>query len=139
MKLGSDSGDFVELARQDGDAYDVLLNVSVRRAGFSATADTWVSAEAWHAFAQQLAILEERRQGEARVESISPGELLLVVRSVDRAGHLGVEGQIGTRTYDTEVSMHFSVFAFDPSQLPGFARSARDISAAVAAPRAPTT
>lgn len=60
----------------------------------------------------------------------------LVVRSLDRAGHLGVEGQFETRTYDTEVRVCFSVFAFEPSQLAGFARLARDISAAVAAPRA---
>lgn len=137
MRLWSDNGDFVELAREVGDAYDVLLTVSVRRAGFGATADTWVSADTWHAFAQQLALLEESRQGEARVESISPGELLLVVRSVDRAGHLGVEGQLGTRTYDTEVSMRFSVFSFDPSQLADFAQLARDISTLVAAPRTP--
>jgi hypothetical protein len=130
MRLSSEAGDFVEIVRQEGDSHDVRLTVSVKRAGFSATADTWVFADAWHAFAQQLAILEERRQGEARVESMSPEELMLVVRSVDRAGHLGVEGQLATRTYGTEVSMRFSVFRFDPSQLAGFARAARDISAA---------
>jgi hypothetical protein len=138
MRLHSDGGDFVELLRVDGDAYDVLLTISVSRAGFSATADTWISADAWHAFAQQLSVLEERRQGDARVESISPGELLLVVKSVDRAGHLGVEGRVGTQTYDAEVTMQFSVFGFDPSQLAAFAREARDISGAVAATRSST-
>lgn len=130
MRLSSEDGDFVEIVRQERDSHDVRLTVSVRRAGFSATADTWVCADAWHAFAQQLAILEERRQGEARVESMSPEELMLIVRSVDRAGHLGVEGQLARRTYDTNVSLRFSVFRFDPSQLASFARAARDIAAA---------
>jgi hypothetical protein len=38
-------------------------------------------------------VLEERRQGEARLESMSPGELLIVVRSTDRAGHMGAVPQ----------------------------------------------
>jgi hypothetical protein len=135
MRLDSENGDFVELNRQHDDAADVFVTVSVSRAGFAATAEAWILAEAWHSFAQQLSVLEERRQGEARVESISPGELLLVVKSADRAGHLGVEGHVGTRTYDTDVSMRFSMFAFDPSQLAAFASQARDISADVAALR----
>lgn len=140
MRLRSDNGDFVELIiGGHGDAYDVRVMISVSRAGFTATADTWVSAAAWHAFAQQLSTLEERRQGEARVESISPEELVLVVRSVDRSGHLGVEGRVGTRTYDTTVSLRFSVFTFDPSQLAPFARQACDISAAIVALRGATT
>ena len=102
--------------------------VSVTRAGFSRSIDTWIQAEVWHAFAQQLAVLEDRRQGEARVESISPGELRLVVKSVDRAGHLGVEGHVGTRRFDAEVSLRFSMFTFDPAQLAACAREAREVS-----------
>lgn len=56
---------------------------------------------------------------------MSPGELLLVVKPVDDAGHLGVEGHVGKRTYGTEVLLQFSPFTFDPLQLAPFARMAR--------------
>lgn len=133
MRVSSDSGDFVELERdsaQDDPRGDLLLFVRVRRAGFSAEIDTWVQQTAWFAFTQELVILEERRQGEARLESMSPGELSLVFRSLDRTGHVGVEGVVGTRSFDREVTLCFSVFSFDPSQLVTFARQARALSAA---------
>jgi hypothetical protein len=134
MRLSSDNGDYVALQRSDVDAHDVLIVAAVSRSGFSATIDAWISAGAWHSFAQQLSVLEELRQGKASVASLSPGELELTVRSLDRAGHLGAEGLVGIRTFDSEVCLTFSAFAFDPSQLPAFAREARSIAAAIASP-----
>jgi hypothetical protein len=103
MRLTADNGDFVELARADSgdDAHDLLLLVEVRNHGFSATMDTWVETRAWLGFTQDLGILEERRQGQARLESLSPGELSLTVRSIDHAGHMGVEGAVATRGSST--------------------------------------
>jgi hypothetical protein len=130
MKLCSEAGDFIEIANaeSDGDAYDLLLLVRVRYRGFAADIDTWVQRAAWMGFVQDLCILEERRQGEAKLESISPGELSLVVRSLDRAGHMGVEGTVGMRSYDADASLRFKTFAFDPSQLVALMNEARAIS-----------
>jgi hypothetical protein len=104
------------------------LLVRVRIRGFAAETDAWVERAAWLGFAQDLGILEVRRQGEARLESISPGEVSIVVRSLDHAGHMGVEGTVGTRTFDSKVSLKFSVLAFDPSQLVALVHDARTIA-----------
>jgi hypothetical protein len=130
MRLGSDNGDFVEVERaeSDADAYDVLLIVRARYHGFTAEVDVWVQRAAWLGFTQDLVILEERRQGEARIEGVSPGELSVVVRSVDRAGHMGVEGMLGSRGYGYSASLQFGVLVFDPSQLPAFVYGARAIA-----------
>ena len=103
----------------------MLVEVEVRRAGFRGATETWVQREAWMGFAQDLTVLDQRRQGEAQVVSISPGELELVVKSVDRSGHVAVTGKIGVRSFDREVCLAFSPMAFDPSQLPEVARAAR--------------
>jgi hypothetical protein len=130
MKLSSESGDFLELERAEtaGDAHDLLLFVRLLFHGFSGTVDARVQRAAWLGFVQDLVILEERRQGEARLQSISPGELSLVVRSLDRAGHMGVEGALGVRTFDAEALLRFSVFDFEPSQLPPFVSGARALA-----------
>jgi hypothetical protein len=130
VKLTSDKGDVLEIEPEHpgADAHDVLLAVRVQFHGFLAEIDAWVQREAWMGFTQDLVILEERRQGEARLEGNSPGELSLIVRSTDRAGHMGVEGTLGAGGYDHDVSMHFGVLAFDPSQLAAFVYGARAIA-----------
>ncbi len=136
MKLTSENGDLLELeAANDGtDAHDILLVVRARFHGFAAEVDVWVQREAWMGFTQDLVVLEERRQGEARLESLSPGELSVVVRSTDRAGHMGAEGTLATQGYDYQARMQFQVLAFDPSQLPVFVHGARAIAQAKSAP-----
>jgi hypothetical protein len=118
--------DFVEidLAMQEmadlpsrGDAY-VTIRVSV--AGFAGHNDLWVLASALRSFCQSLLVLERDRQGEAVLESISPNELHLVVRSVDSCGHLAVEGSTGYEVQRDHSRPWHSVafgFEFDPSQL----------------------
>jgi len=132
MKLTSDAGDFVELESQfePGNA-DLALAVRVSRDGFIGEIQTWVRRHDWFAFAQALTVLDERRTGDARVASMSPGELELTVKALDRQGHLGIEGVIGRREFDREIDLRFSVFAFDPSQVVPFARAARRISEAL--------
>ena len=129
MRLTTETGDYVVLEPQlEGDAADLALVVRMSRDGFTAMAAPWIERDKWFAFAQALTILEERRQGEATVESMSPGELALTIRSVNNRGHLGVEGLLGKREFDREISLRFSVFVFDPSQIVPFAQEARRIS-----------
>jgi hypothetical protein len=128
MKVTSDAGDFLEIEAAQADSHDLLLLVRARFHGFSAEIDAWVQREAWMGFTQDLVVLEERRQGEARLEGMSPGELSIVVRSTDRAGHMGVEGELGARGFDHDASMRFEVLGFDPSQLPALVYAARAIA-----------
>jgi hypothetical protein len=130
MNLTSDNGDLLEIEAADSgaDAYDILLVVRARFRGFSAEIDAWVQREAWMGFTQDLIVLEERRQGEARIEGMSPGELAVVVRSMDRAGHMGAEAVLGAKGHGYDVSLRFQVLAFDPSQLPAFVYGAKAIA-----------
>src|SRR5687767_6543019 len=72
---------------------DMRLTVRVHYGDFAGVADAWVLLEVWDAFLADLRALERHRRGEARVRSISPGELVLRVFASDRAGHLAVEGE----------------------------------------------
>lgn len=132
MRLCSDAGDCVEIeCTEPHDAPgDLRLLVRVKRHHFCGEVDAWVEQRAWFGFTQDLTILEQERQGAARLEGMSPGELSLSLRSLDGAGSVGVEGAIGYRSFDGEVELRFSVFAFDPSQLVAFAREARALSKA---------
>jgi hypothetical protein len=130
MRLQGESGDFLEIETADSgqDAHDVQLVARVRYRGFTAEIDSWVQRAAWMGFTQDLVVLEVRRQGEARLESMSPGELSIVIRSVGRAGHMGVEGTLGARGYDYTASLQFGVMGFDPSQLPALVYAAKAIA-----------
>jgi hypothetical protein len=133
MKLTSDAGDFVELEVVDLQSRDVLgapdlaLAVRLSRGGFTGDSKAWIDRRDWSAFVQALTILEDRRLGEASVKSMSPNELNLTVRSLDRLGHLGIEGLVGTRRFDGEITLRFSAFSFDPGQLAPFVREAERI------------
>src|SRR5215207_8899827 len=99
MVLGSDS-ERVELTVADVErgvpgistGGDVLV-VRARVRDFAGAVDAWVLRDAWADFLRQLVRLERDRAGEAVVESISPGELRLRLFALDRAGHMGAEGE----------------------------------------------
>jgi hypothetical protein len=128
MHLSSESGDYLSINRAEPSGDDILVVVDVRTRGFTGRIDTWVLRPAWLQFCEQLTLLESRRQGEAIVESISPQELRVSVRSTDRAGHMAVDGFIGYRGTLGEVLLSFSPIAFDPSILPSLLREAREIA-----------
>lgn len=114
----------IELATQEtadlpsqGDAY---LTVRVSSRGFTGHNDLWVLAAALRSFCQSLVALERDRRGEAVLDSVSPDELRIVVRSIDSRGHMAVEGSTGYRVQRDNSRPWHSVtfgFEFDPSQL----------------------
>jgi hypothetical protein len=121
-----DREDFVEvdLINQEtselpskGDAY---LTIRVSSEGFTGHNDLWVLSSVFSSFCRTLVELENSRKGEAVLESISPGELRLVVRSLNSRGHMVVEGYTGYNVQRENLSIRHSVqfgFEFDPSQL----------------------
>jgi hypothetical protein len=128
MRVLSDSGDYVSVEAADSSGDDILAIVDVRTRGFTGRIDTWILRAAWVAFCEQLSRLEADRQGVATVESMSPQELRLTIRSIDRAGHMAIEGVVGYRGTFGEVLLSFSPMEFDPSILPQLLREARAIA-----------
>jgi hypothetical protein len=133
--LVRDGDDYLELAVTERstvvhDAGDTRFAVRVRvsASGTVFTAETWcwVELRVLAAFAEQLQTLEERRQGSAFLESMSPGELRLEVRSTDRAGHLAAVGQVGHWFHLGSDEPYWSAVAFCvrfcPSELPVLVR-----------------
>src|SRR5688572_15366390 len=107
-----------EILGADSPAHgDLLLLVSVQSGEFSGRVDTWVDQASWSDFLRQLQELEQRRQGSATLESISPGELCLTVKSTDRTGHMAIHGLIGVRGATRELRLEFSPIPFEPSEL----------------------
>jgi hypothetical protein len=127
--------DYLELAVTDrstgvddaGDTrFAVRVRVSAHDTVFSAQTWCWVGLSVLAAFAEQLRALEERRQGSAALESLSPGEFRLEVRSTDRAGHVAVIGQVGHWFRREAGEPYWSAVAFHvpfcPSELPALVR-----------------
>ncbi len=119
------SVDFVEIAiaqwnQNSFSERDGHLTIVVNSAGFVGHNDLWISANCLEKFCKDLVDLERGRQGEANLESISPNELRLKIRSVDRKGHMAIEGSTGYYVQRPNSLMwhaiHFG-FEFDPSQL----------------------
>jgi hypothetical protein len=89
---------------------------------FFAKTHAWVRWEALRQFVEQLELVERRREGTARLASMSPGELELTIEVVDRAGHVVVHGQLGRHIYGARrerlwASLPFEI-RFDPTELP---------------------
>lgn len=130
--LVRDGDDYLEVtvaerltgAHAAGDTrFAVRVRVSGLSAVFTAESLCWVERRALAVFAEQLRILEERRQGSAVLESMSPGELRLEVRSTDRAGRVAAVGQVGRWFGVGSREPYWSAVAFVvpfcPTELPG--------------------
>ena len=127
LRFASEStADFVEidLVRQETDDVpsrgDGYVTIVASSAGFAGHNDLWVLAASLHSFGRDLIALERDRRGDAVLESISPDELKLRIRSVDRRGHMAIEGSTGYHVHraGSQIwhAVHFG-FEFDPSQL----------------------
>jgi hypothetical protein len=122
------------------DAGDTRFTVRVRISGLNVvlTAETlcWVALPALATFAEQLRVLEERRQGSAVLESMSPNELRLEIRITDRAGHVAAVGQVGRWLGAGSGEPYWSAVAFRvpfyPTEL---AALVREFSALEVAPK----
>ncbi|NMO21441.1 hypothetical protein HPC49_42935 [Pyxidicoccus fallax] len=112
-------GVVLELAEQLSP--DLHLSVDAHLGAFTGKTAVWVEREAFTDFLQALEALERTRQGSARLESISPGELELVIRSVDSVGHLVLQLSLADHPYVGDDRMEHRLrggFALDPSRLP---------------------
>jgi hypothetical protein len=127
MKLSGEGGTLV-LERSDVGAPgtpadgDVLVNVAVDAGGFAAADQSWIVRDAWRGFIAELRELESSRRGSATLIAASPEDLRLEFFATDRAGHMGVRGQVARRTTERfDLLLRFG-FSFGPDELPRILR-----------------
>lgn len=123
----------VLLERVAPSAVDLVLSVDAHLGRFTGKTQVWVDQGAFTGFLLQLEALERTRQGRAELESMSPGELTLVIRSVDSVGHLVLELSLLSDEYVESVRMEHRLlggFALDPSRLPEILADFRCLPAA---------
>src|SRR5579864_4304240 len=132
MKLIGKEG-FLELERSEtgqrgtpGES-DILLNVTVEVSSYSAADQSWVIADEWHRFLNELTTLEERRQGVSGVEGASRDDLRLEFYSTDSAGHMAVRGHLGWHKPDGHLLQLRFGFSFEPDLLPAAVRAMRGL------------
>ncbi len=121
----SGAQDFIELTILEAidspeSAGDARLNVEVQSSGFRGIGNVWVDADSLRQFCGELVKLEMTRSGEARLDSMSPSELMLIIKAVDSLGHLGIFGSVGRHVHAEHGSILHSVtfgFEFDPNLL----------------------
>ena len=115
----SNQKDHFELIPFDQDKHTPGISIIVSSSGFSGHTDTFVVG--FPDFCKGLISLEQARTCETVLKSVSPGELELKVRSVDRKGHMAVEGVVGYHLLGETGTLYWHAvhfgFEFDPSQL----------------------
>ncbi len=123
-----DGDNFIELnlvSREedpDSPAFgDACFSVSARSFGFAGGAEEfWVDRDELRTFSRELLRLAEKRKGRAKLESMSPGTLVVCIESVDSLGHFGVTALIGRAVHLEHGMRELSAtlfFEFDPSNL----------------------
>lgn len=94
-------------------AGDTRLAVSVQVQGFIGGGSAWVNATRLEAFVARLRELEAHRQGDAEIESLSPGQFWLQFSATDQTGHMVLAGRLSCGQQTLEFG-----FEFCPTLLP---------------------
>ncbi|MEN3111987.1 hypothetical protein ACFONG_19470 [Uliginosibacterium paludis] len=105
---------------------DARLEVSASSQGFEGKAAAWAHAEEMKNFCLGLVTLNQTLSGEAKLSSMSPNELELIVFASNSRGHLAVEGSMGHHFIAENGSFWHSVsfgFEFEASQLASAVKS----------------
>lgn len=122
MEIGSIAvKSYVSLTEWEADDYGVKAAIAVRDGDFAGAYDkVWFFRNDFAAFVQALRAFSVAHKGEARLESMSPGEAIVSISRLDAAGHILVEAQVsrwqyvGDRSFRNLVAVAFDL---DPSQL----------------------
>ncbi len=121
-----DGQSYISLTEWQTDDYGVKATMAVQDCGFAGTYDeVWFFRDAFVTFVQALAQYTVRHEGEARLESMSPGEAVLSIRQLDMARHVLAEAQVARGHYLRDHYFYDRVcvtFELDPSQLPDIMR-----------------
>jgi hypothetical protein len=128
MELRSIEGESsISLSEWEADDLGIKAAIAVQDGAFSGASDeVWFFRDAFAAFVRALEQLVMRYEVEARLDSMSPEEVMLSIRPMESARHMLVEAQIAHGHY---LSGHYFenrvcvTFELDPSRLPDIVRS----------------
>jgi hypothetical protein len=98
--------------------------------GFSGDSYGYFESSACEQFLASLETLEAKRSGIARIESMSPGEVIVELVTVDSLGHVAVRGQLRRRVHGASVTAMNQLswtLEIDPSLLPEILREFREL------------
>tara|TARA_B100000749_G_scaffold70248_1_gene52762 strand:- start:859 stop:1284 length:426 start_codon:yes stop_codon:yes gene_type:complete len=127
MIIGTEENhiEIVELERApDGvpNAGDLRVLISIKLREFAGKYDSvWIEEPTFHDFIKTLETVEKSRNGAARLESCSPDELTIEIRSRDSHGHFVAIVSLSRYQYSGPTYWKTSVsggFELDPSSLP---------------------
>jgi len=79
--------------------YDCNLLVSLKTSNSKLTQEVWVDGYEFKCFLEDLEKLQSSLNGEASITSESPGELLILVKSVDTSGHFALQVELGKQLF----------------------------------------
>jgi hypothetical protein len=90
VELGSiDERSYVSLTHWEADDYGVKAAIAVRDGDFAGAYDeVWFFRKDFAAFVQALREFSVAHKGEARLESMGPGEAVVSISRLDAAGHI---------------------------------------------------
>ena len=78
-----------------GKAVALRLEVQLSTTWFSVRKDVWVDRGDWDQFVAALHVLNDARRGEAVLGDLSQSEMRFRLFTIDRAGHVGADVQLG--------------------------------------------
>jgi len=105
MKIGTKE-EFIEIEELEREpegspcAGDVNVSVALALQEFSGSYDgVWLALPEMERFVAELEILDEKRNGSAKISSMSPEEFVLEIRSSDTLGHMEIEAKLHRHQY----------------------------------------
>ena len=114
MKIGTKE-EYVEIEELERNpegtpcAGDVNVSVSLALQAFSGSYDgVWIGLTEMERFITELETLDEKRNGSAKISSMSPEEFSLEIRSSDSLGHIEIEAQL--HRYQYSGPQHWPIF-----------------------------
>ncbi len=79
----------------------IEISIEIKDSGFAGCNDEiWIELKELSRFLEQLRDCEQKRVGQALLESMSPEEFQLTVRNIDSSGHFSVRYSLTKRTYN---------------------------------------
>ena len=119
----------VEAVKEHYPSYKVEISLETENIKSSFNNYIWISEEDIDTFILGLENLDKTRNGQAELQSMSPGELNLLFKAIDNLGHLAVELHIKkedrvSMDYSYDVNIEFQV---DPTILPSVIKDLKKI------------
>lgn len=122
----ADGRSFVSLTISKADDYSVMAAIAARDLSFAGAYDeVGFFRDRFAAFIRALEDVTDGHEGEARLESMSPGEAILSVRRLGKDRCMLIEAQVARLHYVCDHGLYNRVsvgFELDESQLPDIVR-----------------